>query len=198
MSLKENIDMVKEELNSEEKFFEKAVLTERFLKKYKKLLIGSLVAVVVLIGANVAIDISNQNRVDKANQILLKLQNGSKDETLKAELKTLSPNLYNAWLYSMSVKNRDKKGLQEVAKSSTFIVSDMAEYEAVELEPKTETLDSYAQKNQAIYKDIATVESAVLLLKANKIEQAHIKLASIGVDSKMYDVASSLLHYGLK
>jgi len=35
LSLKQDIEMVKEELNSEEKFFEKAVLTERFVKKYK-------------------------------------------------------------------------------------------------------------------------------------------------------------------
>ena len=36
VSLKENIEMVKNELNSEEQFFEKAVQTERFVKKYKK------------------------------------------------------------------------------------------------------------------------------------------------------------------
>jgi hypothetical protein len=38
LSLKENINMVREELNSEEKFFEKAVITEKFVKKYKNLL----------------------------------------------------------------------------------------------------------------------------------------------------------------
>ena len=198
MSLNENIDMVKEELNSEEKFFEKAVLTERFMKKYKKLLIGSVVAVVVLVGVNVAVDISNQNRIEGANKLFMELQSGKQDEAVKAELKSLSPNLYNAWLYSTSLKNKDKKGLKEVAKSSTFIVNDMAEYEAIELDPKSETLDAYAKKSDAIYKDIATIESAVLLLKANKIDEAHIKLSSIGVDSKMYDVATSLMHYGLK
>ena len=35
MSLKEELEMVKEELSSEEKFFEKAVITEKFVKKYK-------------------------------------------------------------------------------------------------------------------------------------------------------------------
>jgi len=45
LSLKNNIEMVKEELNSEEKFFEKAVITEKFVKKYKNLLIGSVIAI---------------------------------------------------------------------------------------------------------------------------------------------------------
>ncbi len=35
MSLKENMDFVKEELNSEEKFLEGFVKLERFFKKYK-------------------------------------------------------------------------------------------------------------------------------------------------------------------
>ena len=35
LSLKTDIEMVKDELTSEEKFFEKAVVTEKFIKKYK-------------------------------------------------------------------------------------------------------------------------------------------------------------------
>ena len=198
MSLKENIDMVKEELSSEEKFFEKAVLTERFVKKYKKALIGSVLAVVVLVGVNVVTDINNQNRIEEANKVLFKLQNGDGSDVLKAELKTLSPNLYNAWLYSVSVKNKDEKSLQEVAKSNTFIVSDLADYETIQFAPTVAKLDSYANKDGAIYKDMALVESAVLLLKENKIEQAHQKLSTISTDSKMYEIANALLHYGLK
>jgi len=47
LSLKENIGMVKEELTAEEQFFEKAVVTERFVKKYKNVMIGSLVVIVL-------------------------------------------------------------------------------------------------------------------------------------------------------
>lgn len=198
MSLKENIDMVKEELNSEEKFFEKAVLTERFVKKYKKAIISSVLAVVVLVGVNVITDINNQNRIEKANKILLKLQNGDKSDALKIELKSLSPNLYNAWLYSVSVKNADAKSLENIAKSGTFIVNDLADYETIQLSPSIAKLDEYVNKNGAIYEDIALVESAVLLLKENKVKQAHQKLSLISTDSKMYEIANALLHYGLK
>ena len=48
MSLKDNIEMVKEELNSEEKFFERSVITERFVKKYKNAIIASVVVIVLL------------------------------------------------------------------------------------------------------------------------------------------------------
>ena len=40
MSLKDNIKHIKDELNSEEKFFENIVRAEKFLKKYKKILIA--------------------------------------------------------------------------------------------------------------------------------------------------------------
>lgn len=63
MSLKNDIEMVREELNSEEKFFEKAVVTERFIKKYKNVIIGSIAAIVVVVGANIAYDMNKASQI---------------------------------------------------------------------------------------------------------------------------------------
>ena len=49
LSLQQELQMVKEELTSEEKFFEKAVVTEKFVKKYRKPLIGVVVAIVLIV-----------------------------------------------------------------------------------------------------------------------------------------------------
>jgi len=46
--------MVRNELTSEEKFFEKAVVTEKFLKKYKNLIVAGVIATALFIAGNVA------------------------------------------------------------------------------------------------------------------------------------------------
>ena len=66
MSLKTDIDMVKEELTSEEKFFEKAVVTEKFIKKYKNTLIAVALVVMVGIVGDVIYTISENNRIEGA------------------------------------------------------------------------------------------------------------------------------------
>ena len=66
--------MVKEELNSEEKFFEKAVMTEKFVKKYKNIMIGAVVAVVVLVSANLIYESNNNANIEEANMAFLKIK----------------------------------------------------------------------------------------------------------------------------
>ena len=47
MSIKENVDYVKEELNSQEKFLESFVKGERFYKKYRTLIFASIAIIVI-------------------------------------------------------------------------------------------------------------------------------------------------------
>lgn len=195
MSLKNDLEMVKEELNSEEKFFEKAVVTERFIKKYKNLMIGGVVALVLGVGINIIYNISEQNRIEESNKILAKLQLDNTNSNLEKELKSLSPTLYDAWKYSSALENDAKEKLKEIANTKTFLVKDLVKYE---LSQDAQGLESYAQMQNATYKDLALVQSAVLLMKENKIDEAHEKLAMIREDSSLYKVASTLLHYGVK
>ncbi len=195
MSLKENIEMVKEELNSEEKFFEKAVITEKFVKKYKNVMIGSLVAVVLVIGGNMAYEANKQSKIDAANKALVELTKDSKNSSAASQLKALSPNLYDVWMLSKSIANHDLASMKELKSSKALIVGDIATYE---LAQNPSSLDSYALEQGAIYKDLALVQSAVLLMNENKIDKAHEELAKIGVESPLAKIASALLHYGVK
>ena len=113
MSLKQDIEMVKEELNSEEKFFEKAVITEKFIKKYKNLMIGSVVALIILVVANVAYSINKQNTLDEANSALATLQKDASSKTALASLKASSPALYDVWTYSQAIANNVVKVLEK-------------------------------------------------------------------------------------
>ena len=198
MSLKENIDMVKEELNSEEKFFEKAVVTERFVKKYKKPIIGAVVVLIALVAGNFAYEVSEQNRVESANATLALLQQDPTNEAARTKLKALSPVLYDVWNYSVAVTQKRIEELEKLKSSQALIVHDTAAYEAAQNKGSVAELSDYAGHQDAIYKDLAAVLSAVLLMQEGKITQAHNKLALIGTTSPLLPVVQSLQHYGVK
>jgi len=198
LSLKQDIEMVKEELNSEEKFFEKAVITEKFVKKYKKAMIGSVVAVVAFVGISVTMQISKQNTLDGANKTLIELEADVSNEATLSRLKSLSPVLYEVWSYSQAIANKDVAALEKLKKSNTALLGDLATYELVSNSQDLASLNSYALNQNAIYKDLARVQVAILLMNNSKIDEAHEKLSQIGVESPLSKIANALMHYGVK
>ena len=195
MSLKENISMVKEELNSEEKFFEKAVITERFVKKYKNIMIASVVAIVVIVTANIAYTMNEDSKKTAANIALVTLGQNPKDSFALGELSTLNPSLYDAWMFSQAVANKDLESLKKLQNSKAQMVGDLASYE---LANDAQALNEYSAKQDAVFKDLALVQSAVMLLNQNKIEEARTKLLKVPAQSSLTKVVQALLHYGVK
>ena len=198
MSLKENIEMVKDELNSEEKFFEKAVMTERFVKKYKKPLIGLVAAIILVVAADLGYEASEQHRIESANATLTELQKNPADTVALARLESLSPALHDVWMYSQAIAQKNAEELEKLKNSKALMVNDISAYEAAEYKEDLAALQNYSQKQNAIYKDLAAVMSAVLLMNEGKIDEAHDALDMIGVDSPLAQVASALMHYGVK
>ena len=190
--------MVKEELNSEEQFFEKAVQTERFVKKYKNPLIGVVVAAVLLVGGSSIYKVTVQNKIDQSNAALNVLLANPSDAAAKAELKSLNPKLYDVWSLSTALKSKDQDALRSLQSSKALVVADMAEYELAAIEKNDQELESYAQKSNALLKDLAMLESAVLLMQKGDVDSAHAKLAMIDINSPVYQLAQSLTHYGVK
>jgi len=198
LSLKNDIAMVKEELNSEEKFFEKAVITERFVKKYKNLMIGAVVALVVVVGANIAYDINKQSQITAANSALLTLSEDATNSEALLTLKSISSDLYDVWIYSNAVAKQDMLTIKELTNSSAVMVGDLAKYEIAQDAKDSDSLDSYASKQDAVYRDLALVQSAIILMGNSEIQKAHEKLAQVSPQSSMNKIASALLHYGVK
>ena len=198
MSLKNDIEMVKEELNSEEKFFEKAVVTEKFVKKYKNVMIGALAFVVVAVSVNIGLEINQKNTISQANEVLVKLEKSPSNTTLVSELKSLSPSLADVWVYSQAMAHNDTKMLESLKGTNALIIDDLVSYELAQNSKSVEALDAYASKQGAIYRDLALVQSAVLLLNDKKIDLAHDKLSTITQESSLYKVATALRHYGIK
>jgi hypothetical protein len=190
--------MVKQELNSEEKFFEKAVITEKFIKKYKNLLISSVVIVIALVTANIAYDINSAKKITEANNALAKLQKDAKDTTASAELQALSPELYDVWRFSKAMVTKDLLILKKLQNSKALLISDLSKYELAQDEQSVKALDSYALMQDAIFKDLALVQSAIILMNKNKVDEAREKLSSISSDSPLAKLSKALMHYGVK
>lgn len=198
LSLKNSINMVREELNSEEKFFEKAVITERFIKKYKKVLIGSLVALVVVVVANIAYNINKESQIKEVNKALAVLNEDEKNAEALNSIKSISPNLYDAWMYSNAIVKKDMSSLKELTKSSSMMISDLASYEIAQDSKDAKLLDAYASKQGSVYKELALVQSAIIYMSKSQMQEAHEKLAQISQESSLRNVANALLHYGVK
>lgn len=195
MSLKENISMVKEELSSEEKFFEQAVVTERFLKKYKNAILSLIVIVVLVAAANMAYEINLSTKRENANKALALLMKNPNDQNALSELKDASANLYDIWKYSNALSSKDMDTLDKLKNSKAVLIDDLVKYELAKDES---SLENYALKQDATYRDLALIQAAVILINKDKIQDAHNMLQKISKESSVYQLANALLHYGIK
>lgn len=202
MSLKNSIEMVKEELSSEEKFFEKAVITERFFKKYKKALIVAVALFTLGVIGSVTYTEMEKARIADANALLAKLitaKEASKaDPAALARLNSLSTELHDVWLYSQAITSKESAVLEQLLKSKASFVADFSAYEIAQNSNDLHQLELYTQRTEAIYADLAKIQAALLLMQTGDIKTAHEKLRTISVDSALSETAAALLHYGVK
>ena len=190
--------MVKEELNSEEKFFEKAVITERFVKKYKNLMIAAVVVIIITVVANVVMESNKTATVEEANHTLATLLANPTDENAAISMKTLSPMLFDAWSYSQAIANKDLEAMKKLQNSKAVLISDLASYEVASQSADSSKLNDYSMKQGAIYKDLALVQNAIVLLNKNEIDKARNELKKVPLESSLNKIVLALLHYGVK
>lgn len=198
MSIKNDIEMVKEELTSEEKFFEKSVITERFVKKYKNIIIAGAVFAVVAIVGNIAYDVNKASTQVAANETLSQLQADPSNVEVLAHLEALSPALHDVFIYSKALVDKDMKTLERLKSSKVAPLSDLATYELAVHSQDVNALTTYALRQDAIYKDLAQVQAAIILMNEGETDKAHSKLQTITDASPLANVAKALLHYGVK
>lgn len=187
--------MVKEELTSEEKLFEKSVITERFLKKNKNTIIATIVFIILAVSANIAYEANIESTAVSANESLATLLHDDTNTQALADLKDQSTSLHDLYLYSKAVVQQDKQSLQSLKSSKEMLISELAEYESL---TTLEELQAYTMKKGAIYKDLAQIRMAIIHINKGEIENAHENLRFIDQNSPLINVAQLLLHYGVK
>lgn len=198
MSLKENMEALKEELSSEEKFFESAVRTERFVKQYQKPLIAVVAASLFAVAGAIGYQAYSNAKIESSNAAFNVLLNNPSDATAEQTLKNDNPELYDVWKLSRGIAQNDITILDALKNSEAFGVADIASYEAAAIKNDAALLEQYTKKQGALYKDLALLELAVASIEKGDIAAAHQKIAQISEESPLHQVAGALSHYGVK
>jgi hypothetical protein len=161
-------------------------------------MIGAVVVLVVAVGANIAYEINKQSQITAANSALLTLSEDATNSEALLTLKSVSTELYDVWRYSNAVAKKDMLTIKELRNSSAVMIGDLAKYEIAQDAKDSASLDAYASAQGAIYRDLALVQSAIILMSNSEIQKAHEKLAKVSTQSSMSKIANALLHYGVK
>ena len=188
MSIKENVDYVKNELSSEEKFLENFVKSERFLKKYKTL-IFTIIALIILgaIGFVIKTNIDETNKLE-ANIALSKFLD-TNDEKALATLKDKNEKLYEIALF-LKAKKENK-----TTEINIPLLKELAKFQmALETKNLTE-LGNLSVQGDFLLKEFAIFNKALLLANEGKFEESRTTLNQIPQTSKASELANLLNHY---
>ena len=198
MSIKENIQTLKDELSSEEKLFESALRTERFVKKYQKPLMGSVISLLLIVGGAIGYQAYDNVRVESSNAALNTLLANPIDKNALNVLEDKNTKLFELYTLSKSIRESDIKSLELLQKSQSPEIADMATYETAVLKVDHTALENYTKKQGGMYQDMALLETAVMLMQKGDVKSAQNQLALIKEDSAMFQTAQMLSHYGVK
>lgn len=179
MALKENLEYVKNELNSQEQFLENMIKGERFFKKYKNFIIAFFAILFIGIIAfytTKAVENRNKTLANEAYEILLKdPQNKEAKETLKSK----SPSLYA--LFEMKFGN--EANLQEI----------------LNLKGVDPFLLDLIKKDDSTMADFSNLMKGYNLLKDGKIKEANQIFSTIKPNSALSQAVRNLQHFqGIK
>jgi hypothetical protein len=197
LGTKENLEYIKEELSSEEKFLESLIKVEKFYKKYKKplkyLAIGLLVATIGYVGW----DLKKEHDLKVSNEAYLRLLKNYEDKEAINILKEKNPKLYELFLYKLALDKRDIELLQKLANSKDPIIKDLSTYHIGVLKSDRKKLQEYGVQKDAILRDFALMNSSYLEYEKANIDVAKKILNSIDKNSLAYTYSLLLRHYGV-
>ncbi|MFA7569736.1 MAG: hypothetical protein WCY75_00630 [Sulfurimonadaceae bacterium] len=189
MSLKENVEFVKKELDSEEKFLESFVKVERFYKKNKKILLAGVVALVVGVsGYSIKNYVNAQNKA-QSNIAFTQFLNDNNNEAALATLKDTNTRLYNVALY---IKSKNSPTTDMV--NDKYLGTLVAYKKAIE-EKNIEQLNTLSMQKDFLLKEFALFNKALILTQEGEYSQAKQTLQLIQKDSQVSDLVALLNHY---
>lgn len=189
MSIKENVDYIKEELSSQERFLENFVKGERFFKKYK-ILIFAFIAIVILGGIGLVIknNIDESNKL-KANIAFNKVLENSTDALALEELKNTNKKLYEVALFLQAKKENKPVDID------LPLLKELSKYQMALTNNNVDELTNLSMQNDFLLKEFAIFNKALLLSNEGKYDDAKAALQLIPSTSKAFELANLLNHY---
>lgn len=189
MSIKQNVEHIKTELSNEEKFLESFVKVERFYKKYKNLLLVSVVVIVVAVAGisiNNYLGAANKTAANEAFSTLLEDMNNSQAMEI---LKDKNPKLAQI----IEAKKAKIEG-----KSVSIDVQYLKELELYNEAIKNQDAEKLSQvlmQNDFTLKEYALFQKALILAQRENYKEAKEILEQIPQDSQVQQLASTLKHF---
>lgn len=177
LAIKENLDYIKDKLNTEEQFLENAIRGERFIKKYKFYIIGFLALAIVLVSANYTVSYLSEQKAQKANLAYNELLQNPNNESAKSELKNLNPSLFGLFVLQT---NASKELIDEAL--------------ALDVDPLLKDI-LQDQPNSQILSNYKSLGAGYKALKENNLNLAKIEFLKIKNSPNLISIANSLEHY---
>jgi len=189
MSIKENVDYVKEELSSQEKFLENFVKGERFYKKYRTLIFAFIAIVIVgTIGSIIKKNIDESDKL-KANLAFNKVLVNSNDVEALEILKNKNPELYEVALFLQMKKDNKTVDI------NVPLLKELSKYQVAMANQSINELNNLSMQNDFLLKEFAIFNKALILSNEGKYEEAKTALKLIPQTSKAFELANLLNHY---
>lgn len=193
LSLKDNVNAIKEELSAEEQFLESVIKAEGFWKKYKKIILTLAVALVIGLLVKVGMEYMHERNIQASNKAYNQLLSDGENSQALATLKSSNPKLYEIYLFKNVAKSTDVAALEKVkSEIKDPILQNLLSYQIASLNKKVTSADA------GVAQPLALLQEGYLLLQDDKIKEANAKFAQIPADSALRDIVANLKHYSGK
>jgi len=186
MSLKEKVDFLKEEISTEEKFFEGFFKLEKIWKKYKVAIIGVVsISIVAFAGLNIKAYLETQNKI-KANIAFNTLLDDPQNIGAKKVLKDLNPQLLTIALY---LKNKENK------LANIQFLDKISEFNAAIEKNDLDSINKIILNSKFLLKEYALFQKALIQTLNENYVDAKETLALIPANSAVSQLSNKLKHY---
>lgn len=187
MAIKDDLQAIKQEIGAEEQFLESMIKGERFFKKYRYIIIGTIVLFFAFVVGYYINTTMEQKRLESTNEAYELLMKNPADEKALNTLKEKNKPLYEAYLFQKASKSKNIEELKKLLNSSLDpLLKDIAKFEV-------------GSGDSELFKNIKTLLSGYELLKQGKQKEAKVAFSAIPLTSSLQEIIKKLNHYqGIK
>ncbi|MGB5866294.1 MAG: hypothetical protein WBG69_00315 [Arcobacteraceae bacterium] len=185
MSLKEDVEYIKKEISAEESYIENFFKVEKIFKKYKKLIIATVVIIFVsVIGYYISSYITQKNTM-QANIAFNALIKNPNDTEALAVLKAKNSKLYEIYQYKLDTSK----------KTDVEFFSELVQYTEAIKENSIEKITSVTQKQKFLLQDFALLNKAIIQAQNTQYSDAKDTLKLINDKSEVAPLSKMLEHF---
>lgn len=186
MSLKDEVEFVKESISKDEKMLESAFRFEKIYKKHKTKIWIVVIALLLWVAFSQYMSYQKQQNINASNEALSALEKSADDKEALNKLKDVNPKLYDLYSYSVAVKNEDTSTLEKLSSSNDEIVADLSKYHLGVL--------SGDPQDSKYYSDLSTLQAAYAAIRKKDYDTAKERLTEIDDKSPVMPIVNKLKH----